>query len=91
VSGGERRRLITARALLADPDLLILDEPTEGLDEPTAQALMSDLLRATRGRRVLLLTHRREGLDAVDTGYELVTGRLQDAPIGARIGAETAS
>jgi ATP-binding cassette subfamily C protein CydCD len=66
VSGGERRRLATARALLADPRLLILDEPTEGLDEPAAEALMADLLAASGGRTVLLLTHRTEGLDRVD-------------------------
>jgi ATP-binding cassette subfamily C protein CydCD len=66
VSGGQARRLATARALLADPDLLILDEPTEGLDEPTAKALMADLLDAVDGRTVLILTHRREGLDRTD-------------------------
>ena len=76
MSGGERRRLVTARALLSDPDLLILDEPTEGLDEPTAHALMADLLAVTAGRRVLLLTHRSEGLDQVDAIHELVAGRL---------------
>jgi len=83
MSGGERRRLVTARALLADPDLLVLDEPTEGLDEPTAQALMTDLLRATQGRRVLLLTHRREGLDQVDAVHELVAGRLRSLSAAA--------
>jgi ATP-binding cassette, subfamily C, bacterial CydCD len=77
VSGGERRRLVTARALLAEPDLLVLDEPTEGLDEPTAEALMTDLLRVTCGRRVLLLTHRREGLDQVDAVQVLEGGRLR--------------
>ncbi len=76
MSGGEQRRLVTARALLAEPDLLVLDEPTEGLDEPTAEALMTDLLRATRGRRVLLLTHRREGLDQMTAVHELADGRL---------------
>jgi ATP-binding cassette subfamily C protein CydCD len=63
ISGGQARRLATARALLADPDLLILDEPTEGLDEPTARALMTDLLDAGDGRTVLVLTHRTEGLE----------------------------
>ncbi|CAA9421270.1 MAG: Efflux ABC transporter for glutathione/L-cysteine, essential for assembly of bd-type respiratory oxidases _ CydC subunit, partial [uncultured Quadrisphaera sp.] len=88
VSGGERRRLATALALLADPDVLVLDEPTEGLDEPTAEALVADLLgstaRAGRApgrppRTVLLLTHRREGLDQVDAVHELRDGRLVPA------------
>jgi ATP-binding cassette, subfamily C, bacterial CydCD len=63
MSGGQARRLATARALIKDPDLLILDEPTEGLDEPTAQALMDDLLDATNGHTVLVLTHRDVGLN----------------------------
>ncbi len=74
VSGGQRRRIATARALLADPELLILDEPTEGLDEAGAHELMADLLGAARGRTVVLFTHRTEGLDLVDDVYELRDG-----------------
>ncbi|GAA3921290.1 thiol reductant ABC exporter subunit CydC [Actinoplanes auranticolor] len=90
ISGGQRRRLATARALLADPDLLILDEPTEGLDEAGAADLMADLLTAADGRTVLLLTHRTEGLDRVDARYELRDGQLarcrraDTAAVGAR-------
>jgi ATP-binding cassette subfamily C protein CydCD len=65
ISGGQARRLATARALLADPGLLILDEPTEGLDVPTGTALMRDLLRAAGDRTVLVLTHRTEGLERI--------------------------
>ncbi|WP_327011336.1 ATP-binding cassette domain-containing protein [Dactylosporangium sp. NBC_01737] len=79
ISGGQRRRLAMARALLADPALLVLDEPTEGLDEQEAAALMTDLLAAAMGRAVLLLTHRRDGLDHVDTVYHLVDGDLTEA------------
>jgi ATP-binding cassette subfamily C protein CydCD len=79
ISGGQRRRLATARALLADPRLLLLDEPTEGLDEPGAEALMGDLLAATDGRTVLLLTHRTEGLDLVDRTYRLDDGVMNAA------------
>ncbi|MEJ5866714.1 thiol reductant ABC exporter subunit CydD [Pseudokineococcus sp. 5B2Z-1] len=75
VSGGERRRLAAARALLVDPAVLVLDEPTEGLDEPTAEALVADLLDAASGRGVLLLTHRPEGLDRVDVVHRLGAGR----------------
>lgn len=76
VSGGERRRIALARALLADQPVLVLDEPTEGLDAPTARALMADVLDAAAGRTVLLLTHRPEGLDEVDLVLDLVDGRL---------------
>jgi hypothetical protein len=75
MSGGQARRLATARALLADPEVLILDEPTEGLDTDLAEALMADLLDAAAGRTVLLLTHRPEGLDRVDEVIDLATGR----------------
>ncbi|RZU48291.1 ATP-binding cassette subfamily C protein CydCD [Krasilnikovia cinnamomea] len=78
VSGGQRRRLATARALLAGPRVLILDEPTEGLAEDEAGLLMADLLAAGAGLSVLLFTHRREGLDAVDAVHVLTEGALAE-------------
>ena len=50
LSGGQRQRLALARALLADFPVLVLDEPAEHLDLPTADALTADLLAATEGR-----------------------------------------
>ena len=63
LSGGQRQRLALARALLADVRILVLDEPTEHLDEPTARAFVTDLIAATRGRTVLVLTHRPDLFD----------------------------
>jgi thiol reductant ABC exporter CydC subunit len=60
LSGGQRQRLALARALLADVRLLILDEPTEHLDETAARAFVADLPAATQGRTLLVLTHRPE-------------------------------
>lgn len=76
ISGGERRRIALARALLADQPILVLDEPTEGIDGPTAAALIADLLDTASGRTVLILSHRLEGLDLVDRTYRLIDGRL---------------
>ncbi len=60
LSGGERQRLAFARLLLPDRDVLVLDEPTEHLDEETGRALLADLFAAADRRTVVLLTHRPE-------------------------------
>ena len=78
VSGGERQRLALARAFLADPALLILDEPTAHLDPDTRRALTADLLHATEGRAVLFITHERDGLDQVDQIVVLDHGRIAE-------------
>ncbi|WP_129841422.1 thiol reductant ABC exporter subunit CydD [Streptomyces sp. RFCAC02] len=76
LSGGQRQRLALARALLADFPVLVLDEPAEHLDLPTANALTADLLTATEGRAAVLITHRLTGLDAVDEVLVLDRGRV---------------
>jgi len=76
ISGGERQRLALARALLADPALLVLDEPTAHLDPEARSALTADLLAATTGRATLLITHEPQGLDQVDEIIVLDHGRV---------------
>jgi ABC-type multidrug transport system fused ATPase/permease subunit len=66
MSGGERQRLALARALLADPAVMILDEPTAHLDPEARAVLTRDLLTLTDGRATLLITHELDGLDQVD-------------------------
>ncbi|NJQ08406.1 thiol reductant ABC exporter subunit CydC, partial [Streptomyces lonarensis] len=76
LSGGQRQRLALARALLADFPVLVLDEPAEHLDAPTADALTADLLAATEGRTTVLITHRLTGLETVDEVLVLDAGLL---------------
>lgn len=73
ISGGERRRLLLARALLTKAPLLLLDEPDEHLDPETANRLLADIVALREaGRGVLVITHRRtDALAGVDEVIDL--------------------
>ena len=76
VSGGERRRLAVARALLAGGPVLLLDEPTAGLDAALADRLITDVLAAAGTRSVLLITHRAGEATRCDAVLTLEEGRV---------------
>ncbi|WP_344262890.1 thiol reductant ABC exporter subunit CydC, partial [Streptomyces sodiiphilus] len=89
LSGGQRQRLALARALLAGFPVLILDEPAEHLDLPTADELTADLLEATAGRATVLITHRLAGLAEVDEVLVLDGGEVvQRGPYAALAAAD---
>ena len=71
VSAGQRQRLGVARVLLAGHPVVLLDEPTEHLDEATAEVVAAELLRALAGRTVLWVAHRPHGLAALDRLHSL--------------------
>jgi ABC-type Mn2+/Zn2+ transport system ATPase subunit len=77
LSGGQRRRVFLARALAAEPDLFLLDEPVTGID-PTTQELLMDILeaQAERGKTVVATTH----------DLACAAGRFQQGRAGNRTG-----
>ena len=83
LSGGERQRLAVARALLADADILLLDEPTAHLDDATADVMMSDIRAASRDRIVVLVSHRPADRRESDEVVHLTRGTLVPAEIAA--------
>ncbi len=77
LSGGERRRLSLARALLKDPPILLLDEPAAGLDPHLASQLLAEGGAIMReGRCVVLVTHQLNGLQNMDEILVLDRGRI---------------
>jgi ATP-binding cassette subfamily C protein CydC len=80
LSGGERRRLAVARALLAPGPVVILDEPTGGLDARLADELVDGVLRAAGDRSVLIITHRDSEAARCDATVTLEAGRVVAAP-----------
>ncbi|EBS7634697.1 cysteine/glutathione ABC transporter ATP-binding protein/permease CydC [Salmonella enterica] len=76
LSGGELRRLAIARALLHDAPLMLLDEPTEGLDATTESEMLELLANVMREKTVLMVTHRLRGLARFDQIIVMDDGRI---------------
>ncbi len=99
LSGGQRQKVLLARALLLDPPILLLDEPTSALDNTSEDVLRNRLQRLAQGKTLLLITHRAsmlslvERLVVVDNGHIVADGP-KDAVIEAlrkgRVGTASA-
>jgi ATP-binding cassette subfamily C protein CydC len=76
LSGGELRRLAIARAILHNAPLMLLDEPTEGLDAATEKQILDLLEEVTKNKTVLMVTHRLRGLNAFDSIIVMDNGQI---------------
>ncbi|WP_434565930.1 cysteine/glutathione ABC transporter ATP-binding protein/permease CydC [Vibrio chagasii] len=76
LSGGEKRRVGIARAILHDAPILLLDEPTEGLDKQTEQSIMALFEKHFEGKTVIFITHRLIGLEAMDSIVLIEQGEI---------------
>jgi len=77
VSGGEARRIALARLYLKNAPVLILDEPTEGLDSDTEREVFAALADFAEDRTLIMVTHREEGLGLADVVYNMERGVLK--------------
>ena len=66
-----KRRVAILRALLADYDILFLDEPFKGLDAETKELVMSDVKQRSQGKTVILVTHDLTEAEMLDAVYKI--------------------
>jgi ATP-binding cassette, subfamily B, bacterial len=78
LSGGQRRRVEIARTLLRDAPVVVLDEPTAGLDSDAAACLIGPLRTLLRDRTAVLITHDERLLGSADRVLQLSGGRLEE-------------
>ena len=75
-SGGERHRLSLARILLKDVPIVILDEPTVGLDPLTEQRVIDTFMNELAGKTLIWITHHLQGIDAMNRVIFLENGKI---------------
>ena len=85
LSGGQQQRVAIARAIVADPTLLVCDEPTGDLDRETAEEILGllQLLNREQGKPILMVTHDPKAAEFASHILHLDKGALVDQPVGA--------
>src|SRR5262249_48982845 len=86
LSGGQKQRIAIARAVLRDAPILILDEPTTGLDAESERAVVEALDRAAAGRTTLTIAHRLSTVRFADRIIVLEQGRIVEEGAQADLG-----
>lgn len=85
MSGGERQRLSIARAILADPRILVLDEATASVDTETEKAIQASLDELVKGRTTISIAHRLSTLRNADHLIVLENGKLVESGTHAQL------
>jgi ATP-binding cassette, subfamily B, bacterial MsbA len=87
LSGGQRQRIALARAILRDPEVLILDEATSQIDLESERLIHQVLTEFSRNRTLILITHRLASLSLADSVYELDGGRMVQREVRQKLTA----
>ncbi len=78
LSGGQKQRIAIARALYADPEVLILDEATSALDNETEAKIMEEIYKVARDKTLVIIAHRLSTLDGCDTIIRVHAGKVEN-------------
>ncbi|NGO90898.1 MAG: ATP-binding cassette domain-containing protein, partial [Halomonas sp.] len=76
LSGGQKQAVAIARALVQDPPILLLDEPTSSMDNASEEAFKANLTRISAGKTILVVTHRTSLLSLVDRIIVMDAGKV---------------
>ena len=81
LSGGQKQRIAIARALYANPDILVLDEATSALDDDTEAQIMDEIYSISQDKTLIVIAHRLSTLDKCEIIYKLDGGEIVETTL----------